>query len=407
MGNVALFSLAIAPCLLICWYIFKMDKYESEPRLHLFICFILGIFCTLPAINMETLGRRIINEDPHNLILTFLFATFVVGFTEEILKFLALMFYAFPRKQFNEPMDGIVYSVMVSMGFAAMENILYVQGNPSQAWEVAIARAFTAVPAHGLFAVVMGSYIGKGKHKVLHIDKLKYTLKGLAIAILLHGIYDFLLIQELYQLLMMLATLSIVAGWYYSDKVIIKQHQDDSPFRDDHHKTMTSNELAQMDRHKFIQSPEIIEMMLSRMRSIECIYDNWGEIYVADDTGDKWLKFHVSSNFTEDLSPRLVRLPGPTVNEVIHLVFTSDYSDEIESSATFLTTFEAFEKQTFRHKLIKRLEEFDLKELNDSHRERFRLLIESTRLAHQEPILKNGEDISIPDRATILLKQLN
>lgn len=407
MGSFALFALAVAPSLLICWYIFKMDKYEREPRLHLFICFLLGIFCTLPAINMETIGRRIIEEDAHNLIRTLLFATLVVGFTEEILKFFALMLYAFPRKQFNEPMDGVVYSVMISMGFAAMENILYVQGNPTQAWQVAIARAFTAVPAHGLFAVAMGSYVGKAKFMELPIDKLKFCLKGLVIAIILHGFYDFLLIQELYQLLMTLATLAIVGGWYYSDKVIIKQHQDESPFRTDHHKSMTTNELALLDRHKFIQSVEIIEMMLAQMRSVGNIYDNWGEVYIADDTGDKWLKFHVTSNFTEDISPRLVRLPGPNVNEIIHLVFTSDYDDEIESSASFLTAFEAFEQRIFRQKLIKRLEEFDIKELNDSHRERFRLLIEATQLTHQEPILRNGEDISIAERARFLLNQLN
>lgn len=406
MNNIALFSLAVAPSLLICWYIFKMDKYEREPRLHLFICFLLGIFCTLPAINMETMGRRLINEDPQNLFRTFLFATFIVGFTEEILKFFALMFYAFPRKQFNEPMDGIVYSVMISMGFAAMENILYVQGNPTQAWEVAIARAFTAVPAHGLFAVAMGTYIGKAKLLELPTDKLKFCLKGISLAILLHGIYDFLLIQELFKLLMTLATLAVVGGWYYSDKVIIQQFQDDSPFRTDHHKSMTTNELAQMDRDKFIQNGEILELMLAQMRPIENIYDNWGEIYLADDTGDKWLKFNVNSNFTEDASPRLVRLPGPSVNEVIQLVFSSDYNDEIEASATYLTAFEVFEQRPFRQKLVKRLEEFDLKELNDSHRERFRMLIEATNLAHYEPITKNGEDISIVERATKLLNQL-
>jgi protease PrsW len=406
MGNFALFAFAVAPSLLICWYIFKMDKYEREPRLHLFVCFLLGILCTLPAINMETIGRRIINEDPHNLIRTFLFATLVVGLTEEILKFFALMLYAFPRKQFNEPMDGVVYSVMTSMGFAAMENILYVQGNPNEAWEIAMARAFTAVPAHGLFAVAMGSYVGSAKFMTQPADKLKYCLKGLLIAILLHGVYDFLLIQELFQLLMTIATLSVVGGWYYSDKVIIKEHQDASPFRTDHHNHLTTNELAQMDRHKFIQSQEIIEMMLAQMRPLGQRYDNWGEVYLAEDTGDKWLKFMVASGFTEDTSPRLVRLPGPSVNEIIHLVFTSDYDDEIESSASFLTAFETFEQRVFRQKLIKRLEEFDIKELNDLHRERFKLLIEATNLTQHEPIIKNGEDISIVERATRLLYQL-
>jgi protease PrsW len=155
-SNIGLFLLTVSPSLLICQYIFRMDKYEQEPRLHLFVCFLLGILCTLPALNMELLGRRLVSSDPHNLVLTFIFATLVIALSEEILKFFSLMLYAFPRKEFNEPMDGIVYSTMVSMGFATMENIMYVQGNPSDGFGIALARAFTAVPAHGLFALTMG-----------------------------------------------------------------------------------------------------------------------------------------------------------------------------------------------------------------------------------------------------------
>ncbi len=405
MGNFGLFLLAIAPCLIICQYIFRMDKYESEPKLHLLVCFILGIVCTLPAINLETLGTRLINSEPHNLFRTFIFATFVVALSEELLKFLSLMFYAFPRKEFNEPMDGIVYSTMVSMGFAAMENILYVQGNIKDGWGIALARAFTAVPAHGLFALAMGYYVGKAKLNDTPINKLKNCLKGLGAAIVLHGAYDFLLIQGLYQLLMMLATLSVVAGWYFSG-TFIKAHQDLSPFRTDHHNELTLNELGGLDRGVFIQNPDVIEMMLQRMSKSGTIHDDWGEIHFDNVSGDRWLKFGVSSNFTEDTSPRLVRMPGPGVNEIIQLTFNSDYIDEIYAAAAYLSAIETFEQKHFRAKLVKRLEEFDLKELNDLHRERFRTLIEATNLAHFEPILHNGEDTAIVEKATRLLSQL-
>ena len=64
---------------------------------------------------------------------------------EELFKFLALMFVAFPRKNFNEPFDGIVYSVMIGLGFASFENIMYVfEGGIG----VAFMRTFTAVPMH-------------------------------------------------------------------------------------------------------------------------------------------------------------------------------------------------------------------------------------------------------------------
>jgi protease PrsW len=377
--NIGLFLLTVAPSLLICYYIFKMDKYEQEPRLHLFICFLLGVFCTLPALNMETLGKRLVSSDPHNLIRTFIFATLIIALTEEILKFFSLMLYAFPRKAFNEPMDGIVYSTMISMGFATMENIMYVQGNPNDGFGIALARAFTAVPAHGLFALSMGYFVGKAKSAELPTDKLNFGLQGLGVAVLLHGIYDFLLIQELFQILAALATLSIVLGWYHSDK-LIKIHQDASPFRDDHHDELEINELALLGNNIFIQDEQIVEIMLTRMHKVSALQGGWAEVHFDDTTGDKWLKFGVASNFTEDIRPCLVRFPGPSINEIVHLSFNSDCKEEVLAAGAYLQAMETFEQHSFRQKLSKRLEEFDLKELSGWHRERFLLLVEATGL---------------------------
>lgn len=405
MKSVLLFILAVTPSLLICQYIFRMDKYEREPRLHLIICFILGVFCTLPAINMEMLGKRIISADPQNLLRSFLFATFVVSLTEEILKFFALMLYAYPRKEFDEPMDGIVYSVMISMGFAATENILYIQSNPDEAFQIALARAFTAVPAHGLFALIMGYYVGKGKFVSTPNEKLKWILSGISAAILLHGMYDFLLLQEMYQFLMMLATLSIVVGWYFSGR-FIKKHQDNSPFRTDKNDELTLSELAASDRIFFVQNEEIIDIMLQRMHKVEEIYDSWGEVHLDTFSGDKWLKFKVASNFTEDYSPRLVRLPGPDINEVIHLTLHTPHNDEILAAAEYLAAKETFELKYFRPRLLARLEEFDFKELSDFHRERFLLLITATNLSTHFVHHKEQEFAPICERATRLLTQL-
>ena len=79
----------------------------------------------------------------------------MVALTEEA-KFIALRYYAFRNKNFNEPFDGIIYAVYISMGFAFV-NILYVSQGGMQ---VAILRTFTAVPAHAMFAVMMGYYAG-------------------------------------------------------------------------------------------------------------------------------------------------------------------------------------------------------------------------------------------------------
>lgn len=98
--------------------------------------------------------------DDYSIFQQFIKAFFVVALIEEFSKYIFVRFYSQPKKYFNEPFDGIVYAVMVSMGFAAIENIAYVsQGGMG----TAIVRAFTAVPAHATFAVLMGYFMGLAK----------------------------------------------------------------------------------------------------------------------------------------------------------------------------------------------------------------------------------------------------
>ena len=85
-----------------------------------------------------------------------------VAITEELLKFIVVILIIYPNKAFDEPFDGIVYSVFVGMGFATAENLTFVmQGNTS----VALFRMLSAIPAHFVFAVVIGYYLGIAKSK--------------------------------------------------------------------------------------------------------------------------------------------------------------------------------------------------------------------------------------------------
>jgi protease PrsW len=375
--NILLFLLAILPGLLICYLIFSMDKYEKEPKIHLFVCFVLGIFCTLPAINIEGIGANFIENHKGQLFYIFLFTTFVIGLTEEILKFFALLLYAYPRRGFNEPLDGIVYSTMIGMGFATLENLMYAQ---SFGMSAVLARAVTAVPAHGVFAVLMGFYVGKAKFEDNLNEKGKLMLKGLAVSLLAHGIYDFLLLQGEYQILMVFATLSVLVGVYYGRK-FIHQQQAISPFRDDHHDEMTVSDLAENDRVRFIQDREIIDAMLNKMTKKEVLPDAWAEIYADHQMGDKWLRFFVPpSDFTEDLAPRMIRLPGPTPFEIVNLIFTTEYEDEIIAAAEYLRLREFYYEEPYREKLVAHLEEFDTENLSDIHREHLTTFILQTQL---------------------------
>ena len=115
----------------------------------------------------------------------------MVALTEELGKFIILRFYAYPKKSFDEPLDGIVYGVMIGMGFATLENILYVQKFGIQ---TGFLRMFLSVPAHAGFGVLMGYHAGKAKFDKLNKNRL--LLLGLLWAVLFHGIYDFFLFLQ-------------------------------------------------------------------------------------------------------------------------------------------------------------------------------------------------------------------
>lgn len=187
----SLLLLSILPGILICLFIYLRDhKKNREPLGLLLLCFFMGVAIAVPCIFLETwlsiivaTYLRAFEVSPIVHIIVQSFA--VIALCEEGLKFYVLKKVAFSMKQFDEPMDGIVYSVFVSMGFATIENVGYVYMHGAT---TAIMRMFLSVPAHAAFAVLMGYYAGMAKFNL--INRRKLLLKGLLIAILFHGFYD-------------------------------------------------------------------------------------------------------------------------------------------------------------------------------------------------------------------------
>ena len=136
-----------------------------------------------------------------------------------------MRFYAQKNNEFNEPFDGIVYAVMVSMGFAALENILYTF---QYGFGVGVTRAFTAVPAHATFVIIiMGYFMGKAKFSN---NRIKFNLLGLLFAILFHGSYDFFLFINFIPGIYIGALISLLIGVIFSKKAITR-HQNSSSFK--------------------------------------------------------------------------------------------------------------------------------------------------------------------------------
>ena len=175
-------ALTIGVPLAIVAYIVKSDKFP-EPNYLIIQTFFVGVFICWPA---GFLNSYIPLLEEHLGISDM---SFLAGFTEEPLKFLAFMLFIKAKTEFNEPMDAIVYGTTISLGFATYENIEYVYLIYSdQSLFIAILRAISAIPLHASCGVIMGYYIGLYMFK----GSKKYIIQALLIPIFVHALYNFL-----------------------------------------------------------------------------------------------------------------------------------------------------------------------------------------------------------------------
>ena len=187
-----LFALAIAPGIAVCLFIYSLYKYGKGSVRYLVISFLLGMVVTLPALLVQTLATDVRDEPARHSIWSYLWYAFViVALSEEGSKWLVLRAYAYPKRSFKEPFDGVVFSVMIGMGFATLENIEYVH---KFGLETGVSRFFLAIPAHAAFAVLMGYPVGKAKFEKGRA--LWLMGKGLLVAVLFHGSFDFFLFLQ-------------------------------------------------------------------------------------------------------------------------------------------------------------------------------------------------------------------
>lgn len=211
-----LLALAIAPGIAICLFIYFKDKYNKEPLGLLLWLFILGMFSVIPALIAETVLTKPVEKlVGQHIFYTALFSYIIVGLSEELSKFLMLRYYAFKRKAFDDPFDGIVYAVMVGMGFATLENVGYVM---EHGWVTGVTRMFLSVPAHATFAVLMGYHLGLAKFDPAR--RSRYLVLAIFWPVLFHGTFDFFLFLGNSWLHTMGALISFVVAVRLSLKLI-------------------------------------------------------------------------------------------------------------------------------------------------------------------------------------------
>ncbi len=222
-------ALSVLPGILIAYLVYRRDRHEREPHALLAACFIAGMVSIVPPVAIQLGIERLGFQKSLNVFTIFVHAFFVVALSEELSKYMVLRYLAWNKRDFNEPFDGITYSVMIAMGFATLENLLYVFDNRiGDPVNIALRRMFTAVPAHAANAVFMGYFMGLAKFAR---DRTALMFTALMSAVVAHGLYDFFIFLDRPGLIAFgaIAVLSIAVALAFK---AMKIHEINSPFRD-------------------------------------------------------------------------------------------------------------------------------------------------------------------------------
>ena len=187
-------AIALAPAIYLMVYVYRLDPIDKEPAGLLWSLVVAGGAAALVAGLIETVGMQVFGLfsglDPNSVQFTVAADLLVVGLVEEGMKYVLMGRRTWHARAFNCRFDGVVYAVFTSLGFAAVENVMY---GLTYGTGVLFARAFMAIPAHMGFAVLFGMFYGQGKlldargHGLLSKG---CVAMGYLLSVGLHGLYD-------------------------------------------------------------------------------------------------------------------------------------------------------------------------------------------------------------------------
>jgi RsiW-degrading membrane proteinase PrsW (M82 family) len=184
---------AVTPGIAFALIIYFVDRYDREPVKLLVKTFIGGALIVFPTVLLESFLSMF---NIFGGLLGAAYTAFVVaGFSEEFFKRFVVMRMDYDDPAYDEKIDGIVYCVMASLGFATVENVMYVVFRFADVESVGLYRAFLSVPAHMLFAITMGYFLSMAKFCNDPVRKKYYYARSLTTPLMLHGIFDFILMS--------------------------------------------------------------------------------------------------------------------------------------------------------------------------------------------------------------------
>ncbi len=211
---IALLTAAIGPALAILCYLYLRDRYNGIRFTDVFKSFIIGALLVFPIMVLQ---HAFVTEGFFKGDLTRAFILY--GFFEEFFKWFLLFSVTYKHIEFSRPYDGIVYGVALSLGFATVENFLYLL---AYGVHTAIFRALLPVSSHALFGIIMGYYLGRAKFETK--QNVKYILVlSLLLPVALHGMYDFIIMSADKYILFVLLPFMFFLWWLGLQKVKLTQ----------------------------------------------------------------------------------------------------------------------------------------------------------------------------------------
>ena len=219
-----LLVLGFAPALFWLWYFYVKDRYAPEPRAWILRIFLLGMLSTIPIALVEGLLGALFPSD-------FVLAVVVAPVVEEIGKFLVVYWSVFRRPVFDEPIDGIVYAVTAALGFAALENFVYLFAAYSETLalplELSLLRAVLSVPGHALMSSMWGYALGQSL-VTPHPLARRLVYQGLLLAIFLHASFNLLVGAGLVGATVLILVL-VPAMWLLATRRIAASLRESAP----------------------------------------------------------------------------------------------------------------------------------------------------------------------------------
>lgn len=183
------FAIAMSPAIAMVWFFYARNAYKPERKMLIALLFVLGGASAMVALGLNHLVEKYTllwpgaREPAHRMLFWF----FGVGLNEEFAKMLALLAVLYPRRDFTNPYQGLLGAATVALGFAATENLFYLERYGTV---TLLMRSVLTVPAHAFFTIPMGVMMAYCKHAPTLKGKYFWLLGGLAVSAGLHGLYD-------------------------------------------------------------------------------------------------------------------------------------------------------------------------------------------------------------------------